>query len=101
MDLSLDLSKKSFAIYGLGKTGRSIIKYFDKIGFKNYITWDDNKSLKRKWNLNERRKKIFKSILFFAFDALRLEGILLKLNSSKFLSLIFLYLLLLLWSTKH
>ena len=50
MDLSLNLSKKSFAIYGLGKTGRSIIKYFNKIGFKNYITWDDNKSLKRKWN---------------------------------------------------
>ena len=63
MDLSLNLSKKSFAIYGLGKTGRSIIKYFNKIGFKNYITWDDNKSLKRKWNLNERRKKRFKSLL--------------------------------------
>ena len=63
MNLSLNLSKKSFAIYGLGKTGRSVIKYFNKIGFKNYILWDDNKLLKRHWNLNEEKKKKFINFL--------------------------------------
>ena len=43
MSISLNyLSHKSFAIYGLGVTGRSVIDYFNKHGFKNYIVWDDD-----------------------------------------------------------
>ena len=49
MTISLNyLRHKNFAIYGLGVTGLSVIDYFDKYGFKNYIGWDDNnKTLKR------------------------------------------------------
>ena len=47
MKKPLDLSKKSFAIYGLGATGVSVIKYFKKVGIKNYILWDDNIKLKK------------------------------------------------------
>ncbi len=43
MNISLNyLRHKIFAIYGLGTTGRSVINYFDKHGFKNYVGWDDN-----------------------------------------------------------
>ena len=47
MDTSLNLSKKSFAVYGLGTTGRSVVNYFNKAGIKNYIMWDDDKVLKK------------------------------------------------------
>ncbi len=43
MNLSLNyLRNKNFAIYGLGTTGRSVINYFHKYGFKNYVGWDDD-----------------------------------------------------------
>ena len=60
MKKPLDLSKKSFAIYGLGATGVSVIKYFKKVGIKNYILWDDNIKLKKKWRINKIREKNFK-----------------------------------------
>ena len=59
MDTSLNLSKKSFAVYGLGTTGRSVINYFNKVGIKNYIMWDDDKVLKKYWYLNEKKKERF------------------------------------------
>ncbi len=59
MDTPLNLSKKSFAVYGLGTTGRSVINYFNKISFKNYIMWDDNKILKKYWHLDKEKKKDF------------------------------------------
>tara|TARA_Y100000590_G_C15702445_1_gene1007309 strand:- start:865 stop:2166 length:1302 start_codon:yes stop_codon:yes gene_type:complete len=59
MDTPLNLSKKSFAVYGLGTTGRSVINYFNKISFKNYIIWDDNKILKKYWHLDKEKKKDF------------------------------------------
>ena len=54
MNTSLNyLRHKNFAIYGLGVTGRSVIRYFDKSGMKNYVLWDDNKKVfKRSWVLN-------------------------------------------------
>ena len=45
MNKSLNLSKKKFAIYGLGKTGKSVINYFERKGFKNWSAWDDNAKL--------------------------------------------------------
>ena len=60
MDISLNLSKKSFAVYGLGTTGRSVINYFNKAGFKNYVIWDDNNVLRKNWDLDEKKKKACK-----------------------------------------
>ena len=49
--------KLSFLIYGLGLTGLSVVKFFKKNNFKNYLVWDDkNKNLlknKRPSNLNK------------------------------------------------
>ena len=59
MSKSFNFSKKSFAVYGLGATGTSVINFFDKIGVKNYIIWDDNKNIKKDWKLNEKKKKKF------------------------------------------
>ena len=42
MSINSNLSKKSFAVYGLGATGQSVINYFKKNNFKNYIAWDDD-----------------------------------------------------------
>ena len=56
-----DLKDLSFLIYGLGLTGKSVVKFFNKNRFKNYKVWDDtNKSLynkKRPINLNTALKK--------------------------------------------
>tara|TARA_Y100000389_G_scaffold79027_1_gene75763 strand:+ start:9034 stop:10311 length:1278 start_codon:yes stop_codon:yes gene_type:complete len=53
----LNLKEMSFLIYGLGTSGRSVVKFFKKKNIKNYQIWDDNqKSLlknKKKKNLEE------------------------------------------------
>jgi len=49
MSISLNhLRHKNFAIYGLGVTGRSVIHYFHKHGFKNYVGWDDDNEIFKK-----------------------------------------------------
>ena len=57
-----DLKDLSFLIYGLGLTGKSVIKFFNKNRFKNYNVWDDtNKSFynkKRPLNLNKALKEV-------------------------------------------
>ena len=58
MSISLNyLRHKNFAIYGLGITGRSVMDYFDKHGFKNYIGWDDNNKVFKKF-LGSKYKKM-------------------------------------------
>jgi hypothetical protein len=59
MNISLNyLRNKNFAIYGLGVTGRSVIDYFNKYSFKNYIIWDDdNKAFKRFLGPNHKRMR--------------------------------------------
>ena len=42
-----NLSSKSFAIYGFGATGKSVINYFEKKGIKKISLYDDSKK-KRK-----------------------------------------------------
>ena len=50
----LNLKEMSFLIYGLGTSGRSVVKFFKKKNIKNYQIWDDNqKSL-----LKNKKKKI-------------------------------------------
>ena len=36
------LKELSFLVYGLGKSGRSVIKFFKKNKIKNFKVWDDN-----------------------------------------------------------
>jgi len=78
MDSSLNLSKKSFAVYGLGTTGRSVIKYFNKTGVKNYIMWDDDKVLKKYWHLDGKKKKDFLKLVNFVDYIIVSPGISLK-----------------------
>ena len=61
MNKSLNLSKKSFAIYGLGKTGKSVINYFDRKGFENWSAWDDNAKEEDFWGSIKKKegKRLF------------------------------------------
>ncbi|MDC0472580.1 UDP-N-acetylmuramoyl-L-alanine--D-glutamate ligase [Pelagibacteraceae bacterium] len=43
MNKPQNFSKKSFAIYGLGLTGKSVIKFLKKQSVSNYVAWDDLK----------------------------------------------------------
>ena len=38
-----ELKERSFLVYGLGSTGLSVIKFFNKNKIKNFKIWDDNK----------------------------------------------------------
>ena len=37
-------SLRTFCIYGLGKTGTSVVNYFNNNNFKKYCIWDDDKA---------------------------------------------------------
>ena len=56
------LKKKSYLVYGLGLSGRSVVNFFDKNNFKKYFVWDDNNQdlYKKKIakNLNNSLKKV-------------------------------------------
>ena len=56
------LKKKSYLVYGLGLSGRSVVNFFDKNNFKKYFVWDDNNQdlykKKRAKNLNNSLKKV-------------------------------------------
>ena len=77
----LDLSKSTFAIYGLGITGLSVIKYFHKYSYRNYIIWDDNKNIKKIWKLNKKKEKEFLNLLNFVDYIVISPGI--NINKSK------------------
>ena len=38
-----ELRDHSFLIYGLGSTGVSVVKFFNKNNIKNFKVWDDKK----------------------------------------------------------
>ena len=52
MPHTLNFKKISFLIYGLGSSGLSVIKYFKKNKISNYIVWDDNNKLRKKFKSN-------------------------------------------------
>ena len=64
MSHTLNLKKLSFLVYGLGSTGRSVIKYFKKIKISNFSAWDDNSEVRKKFgsknisNLKNVLKKV-------------------------------------------
>ena len=57
-----NLKELSFLVYGLGASGRSVVKFFKKIKIKNYKVWDDSEKKKLKYpnleNLNKTLKKV-------------------------------------------
>ena len=62
MSPTMDLKKLSFLVYGLGVTGKSVIKFLKKKNLKNFYVWDDNKKSlfkdKRPLNLNKCIKEV-------------------------------------------
>ena len=42
------LNFKSFCVYGLGKTGMSVVNFFKMKNLRNYSTWDDKIFTKNK-----------------------------------------------------
>ena len=40
------LNEKSFLVYGLGSSGQSVVKFFEKNNYKNFKVWDDQKKIK-------------------------------------------------------
>ena len=101
MQQILKLKELSFLVYGLGLTGKSVVKFFKKKNIKNFKVWDDkkknlfknhrsndlNKTLKqvdyivlapgisliKKKNLEKFRKKIITDIdiFFLAYNNLK------------------------------
>ena len=54
-----DLKDLSFLVYGLGLTGKSVVKFFNKNRFKNYKVWDDaNISFYNKKVISQKKYKI-------------------------------------------
>ena len=62
------LKNKSFLVYGLGLTGQSVLKFLKKTKAKNIYLWDDNISLRKKFNFKRKqpfdKKKIFRGRLY-------------------------------------
>ena len=62
MILSKTLSTKSFAVYGLGVTGLSVLNCLKKSKVKNFYLWDDDKtkrnSIKTKPNIKDFLKSL-------------------------------------------
>jgi len=73
MKLSIDdLKTFSFAIYGLGKTGKSIVNFFKKNKIKNYFVWDDHKKIPNSKNIITT--SLDKSIKIYSFETGELKG---------------------------
>ncbi|MDC1095927.1 UDP-N-acetylmuramoyl-L-alanine--D-glutamate ligase [Pelagibacteraceae bacterium] len=48
---------KKFAIYGLGLTGISTLKYLKKLKVKKIFIWDDNYQIRKKFKIKSNKKK--------------------------------------------
>ncbi len=55
--LLLDNDENSFCIYGLGKTGWSVVNFLNRKGFTEYKVWDDNKILRSTRGLRDSSQK--------------------------------------------
>jgi len=56
MNISKPIKDSSFAIYGLGLSGKSTLKFLKKKGTKIIKTWDEKKIKKKKKNINLFKK---------------------------------------------
>tara|TARA_Y100000590_G_scaffold258472_1_gene290117 strand:- start:3327 stop:4640 length:1314 start_codon:yes stop_codon:yes gene_type:complete len=58
------LHQNSFAIYGLGVTGRSVINFFRKEKVNDFFIWDDNKTVRNVHGIGKKyNEKYFGKIL--------------------------------------
>jgi len=55
------LREKTFAVYGLGLTGKSVVKFFKRQKIKKYYTWDDSKFIRKNLDKKKFLKKIYKA----------------------------------------
>ncbi len=53
---------KTFFVYGLGLTGLSVVNYFKSKKINHFI-WDDNPSIRKKFNINKNIVKLIPQIL--------------------------------------
>ena len=57
-----NLKELSFLVYGLGQTGKSVVRFFKKNNINNYKVWDDKNKYflkkKRTSNLTETLRKV-------------------------------------------
>lgn len=53
------LNEQSFLVYGLGSSGQSVVKFFEKNNYKNFKVWDDQQKKKYK---NYRVKNLKKTL---------------------------------------
>ena len=54
-----NLKELSFLVYGLGKTGKSVVRFFKKNNINNYKVWDDkNKDFLKKKRTSNLTKTI-------------------------------------------
>ena len=54
------LRKKTFAIYGLGVTGKSVINFFRTKKIKEYAAWDDIKSKRDQFKKKLNKEKFIR-----------------------------------------
>ena len=58
------LQQNTFAIYGLGATGRSVINFFKKKKVDNFFIWDDSKIVRDVYGVSKKYKeRYFEKIL--------------------------------------
>ena len=81
MPHKINLKELSFLVYGLGVSGRSVIKYFKEKKILNFITWDDNLRLRKKFKSKNASniKNTFKEVDYIVLS----PGISLKKSKHK------------------
>ncbi len=81
MSHNLNLKKLSFLIYGLGSTGRSVVKYLKRKKIRDFFVWDDNTKLRKKFGYNKtfKLKDIIKKVDYIVLS----PGISLKKTKHK------------------
>ncbi len=81
MSHTLNLKKLKFLVYGLGSTGISVIKYFKKKKISDFLVWDDNLKLRKKFRSKSvsNLKNALKSVDFIVLS----PGISLKKTKHK------------------
>ena len=60
MEINSPIKKNSYAIYGLGLSGRSVLNFLKKKKIRKIYSWDDKKELKYKKNFNFFKKALNK-----------------------------------------
>ena len=75
-----ELRKKNFAIYGLGITGLSVLRFLKKEGIKDINLWDDSAAKRNKLNINNKINNFAKSLKYSDYIIVS-PGI--DINSSK------------------